>query len=146
MAVIAHAHHGRLDLVEEITHELPHTLSRMITDSTVASAAPFVALPVCGALLLALAMLDLDRGERTGDAGATRSGVRLIALAESFRFPRGFQPTMSAAHARHIAEQADKSAYADAVSSYADLGRDALRGAASAALQARDQLTGWDPA
>lgn len=46
--------------------------------------------------------------------------------------------TMSATRARHAAEQADRSAYDDAVSSYADLGRDQLRAAAPAALQARD--------
>jgi hypothetical protein len=82
-------------------------------------------------------MVDLDRGQRTGDEHATRSGVRLVALAERFRFLRGFQPTMSAARARHAAEQADRSAYADAVSGYADLGRDELRAAALAALRAR---------
>jgi hypothetical protein len=69
----------------------------------------------------------------------------MIALAERFRYVRGFQPTMSAARARHVAEQADKPAYADAVSSYADLGRDALRAAASTALRARAQFTAPDP-
>jgi hypothetical protein len=93
--------------------------------------------PICGALLLALAMVDLDRGRR-GDQRATTSGVRMIALAERFRFLRGFQPTMSAARARRSAERADRSAYDDAVSSYADLGRDDLRAAALAALRARE--------
>jgi hypothetical protein len=46
---------------------------------------------------------------------------------------------MSAARARHAAEQADRSAYDDAVSSYADLGREDLRAAALAALRAREQ-------
>jgi predicted ATPase/DNA-binding SARP family transcriptional activator/tetratricopeptide (TPR) repeat protein len=145
VTVIAHAHHGRLDLVEEITGELPHTLSTRITNPTARSAVSFVDFPICGALLLALAMVDVDRGERTGDTRATRSGARMIALAERFRYVRGFQPTMSAARARHVAEQADKPAYADAVSSYADLGRDALRAAASTALRARAQFTAPDP-
>jgi hypothetical protein len=96
--------------------------------------------PVCGALLLALAMVDLDRGERTGDERATTSGARMIALAESFGFLRNFQPTMSSARVRHSAEQADRSAYADALSSYADLGREELRAAALAALRARDSV------
>jgi tetratricopeptide (TPR) repeat protein len=146
ITVIAHAHHGRLDLVEEIAGELPRTLSMMITNPTAGPAASFAGFPVCGALLLALAMVGLDRGQRTGDVRATRSGVRMIALAECFRFVRGFQPTMSAARARHIAEQADRSAYADAVSSYAGLGAAALRAAALAALRARDELSGWDRA
>ena len=146
VTVIAHAHHGRLDLVEEIAADLPHTLSSRITDPSARSATSFVDFPICGALLLALAMVDLDRGERTGDPRATRSGARMIALAERFRYVRGFQPTMSVAHARDIAEQADKPAYADAVSSYADLGRDALRAAAATALQARARITEPGPA
>jgi hypothetical protein len=75
-------------------------------------------------------MVDLDRG-------ATRSGARLIALAERLRFLRNFQPTMSGAHARHAAQQADRPAYVDAVSSYAGLGDEELRAAALAALRAR---------
>jgi len=140
VAVVAHARHGRLDLVEEITGELPHQLSTMLTDPTV-NPTPFIMdLPIWGALLLALAMVDLDRAERTGDDRAARSGARMIALAERFRFLRGFQPTMSSASARHAAEQADRSAYDDAVSSYADLGREDLRAAAVAALRARNQI------
>jgi hypothetical protein len=73
---------------------------------------------------------------RVGDQRASRSGARMIALAERFRFLRGFQPTMSSARARHAAQEADRSAYDDAVSSYADLGRDHLRAAALAALRA----------
>jgi tetratricopeptide (TPR) repeat protein len=137
VAVVAHAHHGRLDLVEEITGELPHALSTMLAHA-LANPTPFVMeLPICGALLLALAAVDLDRAERTGDDRATRSAVRMVALAERLRFLRGFQPTMSPARARHAAEQAARPAYDDAVSSYADLGREDLRAAALAALRAR---------
>jgi predicted ATPase/DNA-binding SARP family transcriptional activator len=137
--VIAHAHHGRLDLVEEITGELPHTLSRMITHPAVQPAASFAYFPVCGALLLALAMADLDRAERTADERVARSGARMIALAERFRFLRNFQPTMSAACARHAAERAARTAYDNAVSLYADLGGGDLPAAALAALRAREQ-------
>jgi hypothetical protein len=94
-------------------------------------------LPISGGLLLALAMADLDRGARTGDERVTRSGARMAALAERFRFPRNFQPTMSAARARRTATQADGPAYHDAVSSYAGLGEGDLRAAALAALRAR---------
>jgi hypothetical protein len=62
----------------------------------------------------------------------------MIALAERFGFLRGFQPTMSSTRARHAAEQADKPAYDDAVTSYADLDRDQLRAAALAVLRTRD--------
>jgi hypothetical protein len=63
----------------------------------------------------------------------------MVALAERFRFPRNFQPTMSAARARNAAEHAPRSAYADAVSTYADLGLDDLRAAAQTALQVRER-------
>jgi predicted ATPase/DNA-binding SARP family transcriptional activator len=138
VAVVAHAQHGRLDLVEELTGELPHRLSTLLT-SPGAGPPYLVELPLCGALLLALGMVDLDRGARAGDRRATRSGGRMVALAERFRFLRGFQPTMSSARARHAAEQADRSAYDEAVSSYADLGHDQLRAAALAALRAQAQ-------
>jgi transposase len=98
-----------------------------------------------GGLLLALAMVDLDRGARTGEEWATRSGARMVALAERFRFLRNFQPTMSAARARHMAEQADRPAYEDAVSSYAGLGHEDLRAAALAALAARERPDGGLP-
>jgi len=137
VAVVAHAQHGRLDLVEEITGELPHRLSTLLTNPAAKPPPYLVESPVYGALLLALAMVDLDCGERAGDERATRSGARMVALAERFRFLRGFQPTMSSARARRAAEQADRSAYDDAVSSYADLGREDLRAAALAALRAR---------
>jgi hypothetical protein len=96
--------------------------------------------PVLGTLLVGLAVLDLDRGRRTGDGRATRSGTGMIALAERFRFNCGFQPTMSAARLRRLAEDADKQAYAEAVSQYAGLGADALRAAASAAVLARGRF------
>ena len=139
VTVVAHAQHGRLDLVEEITGELPHRLSTMLANP-VANPPPYLMeLPTCGGLLLALAMVNLDRGTRTGDQRATRSGARMVALAERFRFLRNFQPTMSAARARHAAEQADRPAYDEAVSSYAGLGQEDLRAAALSALRERGQ-------
>jgi hypothetical protein len=138
VAVVAHAHHGRLDLVVELSRELPHRLSTLLTSP--ARQPPYlVEFPLCGALLLALAMVDLDRGARAGDERATRSGARMVALAERFRFLRGFQPTMSSTRARHAARRADQSAYQDAVSSYADRGPEELRAAALATLRARAQ-------
>jgi tetratricopeptide (TPR) repeat protein len=112
--------------------DLPERLSAMLMHP-VANPPPYLMeLPVSGALLLALAMVDLDRG-------ATGSGVRLVALAERLGFLRNFQPTMSAARARRAAEQADRPAYEDAVSSYAGLGHEELRAAALAALRARER-------
>jgi tetratricopeptide (TPR) repeat protein len=137
VTVVAHAQHGRLDLVEGLVGELPDRLSAMLANP-VANPPPYlVELPVSGGLLLALAMVDLDRGARTGDERATRSGARMAALAERFRFPRNFQPTMSAARARRTATKAGGPAYHDAVSSYAGLGEEDLRAAALAALRAR---------
>jgi hypothetical protein len=136
-AVVAHAQHGRLDLVAEIVGELAPALAALLTDPVLDQLSFLTGFPLCGALLLALAMTDLDRGGRTGDRRVTRSGARLVALAERFRYLRQFQPTMSVDRARQAAEQADRSAYADAVSSYADLGRDELRAAALVALRER---------
>jgi tetratricopeptide (TPR) repeat protein len=136
VAVVAHAHHGRLELVAELVGELPRKLSAMLAHPI--DRLFLVMFPVYGAVLLALAMVDLVRGERTGDECVTRSGARMVALAERFRFLRGFQPTMSSARARHAAERADRPAYEDAVSSYAGLGRDELRAAALEALRERD--------
>ncbi|MET0234109.1 MAG: BTAD domain-containing putative transcriptional regulator [Kibdelosporangium sp.] len=124
VAVVAHAQHGRLGLVTEIAAELPAKLAEMTSS---ASPAEF---PLCGGLLLAVAMVDIDQGQRA-------RGARLIALAEYLRFVREFQPTMSGKRAREAAEQADRAAYADAVSSYADLRGADLLAAVSTILSAR---------
>ncbi|AYY14847.1 AfsR/SARP family transcriptional regulator [Actinobacteria bacterium YIM 96077] len=136
-AVVAHAHHGRLDLVENIAGELPPKVSTMLANPVNNPPAYLMELAVCGAILLALAMVDIDHGQRSGDEHATRSGVRLVALAERFRFVRNFQPTMSSARARDVAEQADRPAYEDAVSSYAGLTGDELRAVALKVLRSR---------
>jgi predicted ATPase/DNA-binding SARP family transcriptional activator len=138
VAVVAHAQHGRLDLVEEVIGELPQRLTTLLTSP--GGGPPYLLeFPLCGALLLALSMADLDRGARAGDRRATSSGARMVALAERFRFLRGFQPTMSSTRARHAAERADRSAYDQAVSSYADLHHEQLRAEALAALRARER-------
>ncbi|MEV4106638.1 BTAD domain-containing putative transcriptional regulator [Nonomuraea sp. NPDC049695] len=129
-AVIAHARHGRLDLVQEIVEELPDTLEAMLADSDAGASPYLVDHPICGALLLALAVVDLERGEPA-------SGVRLIALAERLSFLRRFQPTMSSDRVRSLAEQAGKERYAEAVSAYRALGSGELRAAALAALRER---------
>ena len=143
IAVVAHAQHGRLDLVAEITGALPALLSALAADPGPAPETPTASsqsLSVLGTLLLALAMTDLDRAQHAGDELAARSGARMIALAERFGFC-GFRPTMSVARARRAAQDADGPAYADAVSSHAGLDPGALRAAARAALQARAQVS-----
>jgi predicted ATPase/DNA-binding SARP family transcriptional activator len=144
IAVVAHAQHGRLGLVAEITGALPAALSTLTTDPgpPPGTLAASYSLAVCGSLLLALAMADLDRGQRAGDSHAASSGARMIALAERLGLKSGPGPTMSAARARRAAQGADGPAYADAVSSYAGLDPDGLRAAARAALAARAQLSG----
>ena len=143
-AVVAHAYHGRLGLVAEITGALPAALLALTADPGPPSGtlAASYDLAVCGSLLLALAMTDIDRGQRAADAGVARSGARMIALAERFGLKNGLQPTMSAARARRAAQDADGPAYADAVSSYAGLDPDGLRAAARAALRERTLLSG----
>jgi predicted ATPase/DNA-binding SARP family transcriptional activator len=139
VAVVAHAHHGRLGLVAEITGALPAALSALTAGpETLPGTLPAsYGLAVCGSLLLALAMTDIDRGQRAADAGLARSGARMIALAERFGLKSGLQRTMSAARARRAAQDADGPAYAEAVSAYAGLDTDGLRAAARAALRER---------
>ena len=92
VAVVAHAQHGRLDLVTEVVAELPAKLSAALAAPV---SQPFlVDLPIHGALLLTLAMVDIASGERASDDRVTRSGARMVALAERFRFLRAFQPTV----------------------------------------------------
>ncbi|SED13465.1 Predicted ATPase [Amycolatopsis tolypomycina] len=127
VTVVAHAHHGRLDLVTEITDDLLRALPGLLED-------PGTSVPVCGALLLALALTDLDRAQTAAERA---TAVRMIALAERFRYVRGFHPTMSSARIRALAEQADEPAYTDALSEYAGLAREELRATALAALTVR---------
>ena len=143
-AVVAHAYHGRLGLVAEVTGALPAALSALTADPgpPPGTLAASYGLAVCGSLLLALAITDIDRGQRAGDSRAAKSGARMIALAERFGLKNGFLPTMSAARARRAAHDADGPAYADAESSYAGLDADGLRAAARAALRERTQVSG----
>jgi predicted negative regulator of RcsB-dependent stress response len=125
VTVIAHAQHDRLELVADLVAQLPARLIRLLEHPT-ANPSPFLMeTPVWGALLLAAGMADRPRS------------VRLIALAERFRYVRNFQPTMSPQRVRQIAEQTDRPAYAEAVSEYAGLNRDELRRAALSELADR---------
>jgi hypothetical protein len=139
VAVVAHARHGRLGLVAEITGTLPAVLAELTADpgSPPGTLAATYGLAVCGSLLLALAMTDIDQGQRAADAGLARSAARMIALAERFGLKNGLQPTMSAARARQAALGADGPAYAGAAASYAGLDPQGLRAAARAALRER---------
>jgi hypothetical protein len=143
ITVVAHAHHGRLGLVAEITGTLPAALSALTADlgPPPGTLAASYDLAVCGSLLLALAMADMDLGQRAGDARAARSGARMVALAERFGLQQGFR-IKSAALARRAAREADGPAYDEAVSSYAGLDSEGLRAAARAALAERAQVSG----
>ena len=135
--VIAHAHQRQLHLIPALTADLPGRLTRMLQDAP-ANPAPFVLqLPVCGSMLLALAMVDLERGRRTGDARTTARGARAVALAERFVYLRTFQPTMSSTRARQAAEDGDRTAYRDAVATYATTSPDDLRTTALDLISAR---------
>ncbi|GAA3104852.1 hypothetical protein GCM10010449_29890 [Streptomyces rectiviolaceus] len=125
-AVTAHAHAGRLDLVSEPVGRLRQRLRTLLEGPPRSP----VELPVLGTVLHALGMAGL--------ASDDVFAVRMIALAERLRVQREFQPTMSAARARQAAENADRAAYADAVSKYAALKRDELWEAARALTSGRD--------
>ncbi|MEU1932772.1 ATP-binding protein [Streptomyces coeruleorubidus] len=118
VAVTAHAHAGRLDLVAEPVHRLRQGLRTLLCGP---SGSP-MDLHLSGTALHALGMAGLASGDDRA--------VRMIALAERLRVLREFQPTMSADRARKAAQDADRAAYADAVSEYAALERDELREAA----------------
>jgi tetratricopeptide (TPR) repeat protein len=135
VTVVAHARHGRLDLVEDIVAGLPAKLEVLLKERTLLMPSFFMDLPVCGGLLLAMAMVDLARDDASPDARTW--AVRAIALAGRLHHLRAFQPTMSSAAARRAAEDADGPAYSDAVSEYAGLGREELRDAARALARAR---------
>lgn len=137
MTVIAHARESRLALIGQLAGRLPRAATKLILDTVDGSAMSYSDFPLCGTQLLALALLDVDRGRRTGDARATRSGARMIALAERFRV----QSAISAAQIRLLGEQADEPAYTEAASEYAGLDADSLRSAASAAVRGRAQFT-----
>ncbi|GGK78893.1 ATP-binding protein [Streptomyces flaveus] len=124
VAVTAHAHAGRLELVAEPVDRLRQRL-RTLLSGPPGSPMEFA---VFGTVLHALGMAGLASGDATA--------VRMIALAQRLRVMRDFQPTMSADRARKAAEEADRAAYADAVSEYAALGRDELREAARAIISA----------
>ncbi|MFE7131053.1 ATP-binding protein [Streptomyces sp. NPDC057638] len=134
VTVAAHAWHGRVDAVADLAAALPEPLTALLGRPAPAPGD----LPACGALLLALGAVDLDRARRGAGPGAAATGVRLIALADRFHCPRTFQPTMSSARARAAAEAADRAAHAAAVTAYAALDRDALPGAALALLAERE--------
>lgn len=135
VAVAAHARHGRIDAVQDIVRDLPRFLDALLSSPEAASPSSPGAIPVCGAMLLALGMADIQ------SEATRRSGARMIALAERFRFVCGFQPTMRPQTARQDAENADGPAYSDAVSEYAGLSRDSLREAALALLSVRPSRT-----
>ncbi len=144
VTVVAHAHHGRLGLVAEITGALPAALSALTADPgpPPGTLDASYGLATCGSLLLALAMADIDRGQRAADAGLARSGARMIALAERFGLKNGLQRTMSAVRARRAAQDADGPAYAEAVSAWSGLDPEGLRAAARAALRERARVSG----
>ncbi|MCX2926810.1 ATP-binding protein [Streptomyces sp. NEAU-W12] len=125
VAVTAHAHAGRLELVAEPLERLRQGLLTMLSGPAGSS----MDLPVIGTVLHALGMAGLA----SGDASA----VRMMALAERLRVLRDYQPTMSADRARKAVGAAGKAAgaaYADAVSEFAALERDELREAARAVV------------
>ncbi|GLH96293.1 ATP-binding protein [Phytohabitans aurantiacus] len=129
--VMAHVHHDRLALVAPLADALPARLPPLLATLAVARTY-LLGLPVAGALLLALATVDLKRGAAT-------SGARLTALAERFYFFRGYRSSMAHEVIRRAAEDADKAAYVEAMSTYAALSNEELPEAALAALRDRTQ-------
>lgn len=134
-ALGTHAKYGRLDLVGDLLAELPRKLAALLANPLERTPVHIVEHQLVGALLVGIGMADIA----SGDAAA---GVRLVALAEKFRFLPGFQPTLSVADVRAAVENAEGPAYADVVSEYAGLSQTELRAAALAVLRARASAAG----
>nr|WP_042194745.1 BTAD domain-containing putative transcriptional regulator [Kibdelosporangium sp. MJ126-NF4]CEL21517.1 Signal transduction response regulator / Disease resistance domain-containing protein / Tetratricopeptide repeat-containing protein [Kibdelosporangium sp. MJ126-NF4]CTQ95916.1 Signal transduction response regulator / Disease resistance domain-containing protein / Tetratricopeptide repeat-containing protein [Kibdelosporangium sp. MJ126-NF4] len=117
--VIAHAQHGRLHQIADLVEHLRNRAAWLLRNPTVGPPPFLRECSVWGALLLAVAMTEIQR--------APAKAARMIAVAERFRFLREYQPTMSPARAREAAVHADRVAYAEAVSEYATLSREELR-------------------
>ncbi|MDN3020668.1 BTAD domain-containing putative transcriptional regulator [Streptomyces sp. S.PB5] len=115
----AHAQHDRLEPVAGLAEELRERLLGMLSGAP-EDRAP-VELPVYGTVLLALGLAGIARGDT--------SAVRLLALTERMPVVREF-PTLSSSRSRRTAEDADRTAYTEAKSAYAALGREELREAA----------------
>ncbi|MDT0264778.1 BTAD domain-containing putative transcriptional regulator [Streptomyces sp. DSM 44915] len=124
-AVAAHAYASRTALVADLVDGLERRLEILAGDP----ARPPIELPVLGTVLHALGLAGLA----DGDVRA----VRMIALAERLHVLRDFQPTMAEDRARRAARDAAGAAYSDAVSEYAALERDDLRGAVRALIADR---------
>jgi len=118
--LVAHARAGRTALVPGLAGELTGVLTGLLAHPLATPLPSFPELPVCGALLLAVATADLA-------AGHPDPAVRMIALACRLRFPHNFHPTMSSALARADAEAADAAGYAAAVRASTALPDDRLR-------------------
>lgn len=137
VAVVAHARHGRIDLVAELADTLPGKLVALMPGSESLTSPTIMYDPLRGIMLAAIGMTDIARARETGDEESLRRAVKLVALAERLRFLRGFQPTMSPAGIRAAVREAGGPAYDEAVSSYAGLDTDGVRAAAAALLAER---------
>ncbi|MGW4118468.1 ATP-binding protein [Nocardia sp. NPDC004711] len=133
-AVLAHARQARPDLVAALATELTREVIALLERPSDQPSGHLAELTACGAVLLALAALDLAGGQAV-------SGARLTALAERFDPPHQIHPTMSASAARATAENADRAAYLEARSSYAALDVAGLRSVALAVLRDREGVT-----
>ncbi|MFQ3556116.1 BTAD domain-containing putative transcriptional regulator [Streptomyces gramineus] len=133
-ALAAHAQHGRLEPVAALAGQLRERLlgllsgrpadgpgGRALPERTPGADGSVLELPAYGAALLALGFAGLAAGDT--------AAVRLVALAERLPAVREV-PTLARERSRRAAEDADRAAYADAMSEYAALGRDQLRLAA----------------
>ncbi|RSM86613.1 LuxR family transcriptional regulator [Kibdelosporangium aridum] len=124
-AVVAHAQHGRLDLVADIVEALPGKLMTVLKNPVTAPSPYVVDHALVGVMLVALAHVD------------SHDAARMVALAQRFHYLGGFQPTMSVPRVRQLPDGVDVKAYHEAVSEYATMRTIELRPAALALLEAR---------
>jgi predicted ATPase/DNA-binding SARP family transcriptional activator len=130
VCALAHLRHDRDDQVTDLVDRLADEVTELLVTPPADVPPTLMLFPLCGALMLAVGVADLHRGE-------PKTGVALIALADEFRCTRNFHPTMAPAWTRELAATADRSSYEDAVADFAGASPDELRTAARSVLRAR---------
>lgn len=134
-AVLVHAHHGRIALVERSVTDLAAAARAALATPAQQPLGHYTDARLVGTLLLAVGRADLDGAELDHPSGA-RSGVRLIALAlRTGHLP--FLPAMTAEPNEQAAIRADRAGYDAACEEYEQLDPVMLRRAALDVLTTR---------
>ncbi|MDF8265425.1 ATP-binding protein [Luteipulveratus flavus] len=131
VALAAHARAYRLDQVPGLVDHLIEKIRLLLSSPLQEQHAAFLDFPVTGCAIRAVGASLLDPAY---DDEQAAFGARLVALAERFAYPRT-HPSMTHPFAQERARERSRSAYDEAVSSYADLTPTAAAGVALELVQ-----------